>query len=60
MEQPSLFSTVRKFALLAQEAGFSLDTMIQFLDAGVTMETLVRMVAMELQTPMHQQSRWIM
>jgi hypothetical protein len=60
MAQSALHSAIVKLALCGQYVGFSIEEMIEILRAGVSVETLLGMIAARLETPMHQPSRWIM
>lgn len=51
MENPKLVSGVIKLAAAGQQAGFTLEQMIQLLNAGLTVETLLELIAWRLEQP---------
>lgn len=62
MAQPSLQASVFKLAMAGEQAGFTIDQMIRMLNAGVTVEGLLRVIALRL-VPFpdaSSSSRWIM
>ena len=44
MEKPSTAKTVYKLAMAGEQAGFSLEQMIQILNSGVRVETLLHFI----------------
>lgn len=50
MEKALRSTTVAKLAIAAERAGFSLEQMIEFLNAGITVETLLHLIALRLTT----------
>jgi hypothetical protein len=55
---------VSKLARAGEQAGFSVELMIQLLNAGLTVATLLELIAKRLDNPQpvtyRQSSRWIM
>ena len=49
MPRPLLVSAINKLAIVGQQAGFSVEQMIQLLDEGVTVETLLELIAWSLE-----------
>lgn len=45
MERESLTVAIGKLAVAGEKAGFSVEHMIQLLDAGLTVETLIELIA---------------
>jgi hypothetical protein len=67
MEGPSIVRTVHKLAIAAQQAGFSLEQMIDLLNAGISVVTLLHLIevrlayqAQHLQPAAVNSSRWVM
>ena len=63
MEKLSTAQAVYKLAIAGEQAGFSLEEMIQILNAGVTLETLLHMIEWRLgavDSSAARSSRWIM
>jgi hypothetical protein len=63
MQQPTLVRAVERLAQAGEKAGFSVEDMIQILNAGVSVEALLDIIARSLQTPPQQTGRscrWIM
>jgi len=66
MEKPSLLAAVGKLAIAGEQAGFSLEQMIELLDQGLSVETLWDLISWRLealQKPSAQpacSSGWIM
>jgi hypothetical protein len=63
MQRPSAAETVYKLAIAGEQAGFTLEQMIQILNAGVSVGTLLnwielRLVGVDPDPP--RSSRWIM
>jgi hypothetical protein len=52
MKTPTIEYSVTKLALLASEAGFSLDDLTQMLNSGVKMEELLEIMGHKLTTPL--------
>ena len=63
MQRPSTAQIVYKLAMVGEQAGFSLEQMIQMLNAGITVETLLHLIEWRLRgidpSPARS-SRWIM
>ena len=63
MEKPSVIRAVYKLSVAGEQAGFSVEQMIQMLKAGITVETLLHLIEWRLGAadlrPAHS-SRWIM
>ena len=49
LERPSLLRAVRKLAIAGEQAGFSLEQMIELLDAGLNVETLLELITWRLE-----------
>ena len=49
MDRPHLVSAISKLAIAGEQAGFSLEQMIQLLDEGLTVETLIDLIAWSLE-----------
>jgi len=68
MEKSSLLTAVSKLAMFGERAGFSLERMIQLLNTGVSVHTLLQLIAQRLDddarkpvaAPTCSSSRWIM
>jgi hypothetical protein len=66
MNRPSLVLAVSKLAVVGEHAGFSLEQLIQLLDAGLSVETLIDLIAWRLEAtqgtprPLSPSSCWIM
>ena len=63
MERPSTAQTVYKLAMAGEQAGFSLEQMIQILNSGVSVETLLHLIEWRLgavDPSPARSSRWIM
>jgi hypothetical protein len=62
MQRTSIALSVYKLALAGEQAGFSLEDMIQMLNAGLTVESLLRLIEWRLRdvVPEAHSSRWIM
>lgn len=50
MERESLAIAIGKLAVAGEQAGFCIEHMIQLLDAGLTVETLIEVIAWRLET----------
>ena len=48
MQKPSLLASVSKLAMAGESAGFSVEQMIELLNAGVSIEALLQMIAWRL------------
>jgi hypothetical protein len=48
MENPSLVLAISKLAVAGEQAGFTLEQMIDLLDAGVEVETLLELIGLRL------------
>jgi hypothetical protein len=65
MATPSVAASVFKLAIAGEQAGFTIDQMIDLLNAGVTVDTLVGLIELRSSTPSVQaselrSSRWVM
>ena len=62
MAAPSVATSVFKLALAGEQAGFSVEQMIELLNAGITVETLLCVIEWRLggAVPLARSSRWIM
>lgn len=68
MATPSIATSVFKLALAGEQAGFTVEQMIQLLNAGVTVDTLLQLIEWKLshapfsfsETRPLSSSRWIM
>jgi hypothetical protein len=63
MVRPSTAQAVYKLAVAGEQAGFSLEQMIQLFNAGVSVETLLQLIEWRLGTAERSplpSSRWIM
>jgi hypothetical protein len=49
MEKPSLLAAVGKLAVAGEQAGFSLEQMIEFLNHGLSVETLLDLISWRLE-----------
>jgi len=49
MYRPPLYSAISKLAIAGEQAGFSLEQMIQLLDDGLSVETLLDLIAWSLE-----------
>lgn len=60
MERESLVTSISKLAVAGEQAGFSLEHMIQLLDSGLTVESLVELIAwrFEHSKPLSVSSHW--
>ena len=50
MEKPSLLTAVGKLAIAGEQAGFSIEQMIELLHQGLSFETLLELISWRLQT----------
>ena len=66
MPRPSLQAAVEKLAIAGEEAGFSIDQMIKLLNAGLSVEALLLLIAWRLEgicepiSTINSLSSWIM
>jgi hypothetical protein len=62
MATPSLQASIAKLAMAGEQAGFTVEQMIQMLNAGVTLEGLLRLIEWRFSLPIlpPRTSRWIM
>jgi hypothetical protein len=65
MATPSVATSVFKLALAGEQAGFTVEQMIEFLNAGITVEVLLRIIEWNLThasiDPSHlRSSHWVM
>jgi hypothetical protein len=49
MQRPALQSAIEKLAIAGEEAGFSVDQMIKLLNAGLSVEALLILIAWRLE-----------
>jgi hypothetical protein len=49
MEKPSLLTAVSKLAIAGEQAGFSIEQMIELLNQGLSVETLLNLISWRLQ-----------
>ena len=49
MQRPLLMSAINKLAVAGEQAGFSLEQMIQLLDDGLSVETLLDLITWSLE-----------
>ena len=61
MEQPILMTAIEKLVRAGEQAGFSVEQMIQILQTGVDVETLLQMVERRVSPPSARQrsSLWV-
>jgi hypothetical protein len=62
MQQPVLAQAIEKLARVGEQAGITVEDMIQILNAGVSVETLLDLIERSLQAPREgtrRSSRWI-
>jgi hypothetical protein len=63
METPSLVRAIGKLAAAGERAGFTLEEMIQLLDSGVSVATLLELITRRLEAPKPHSPRpthWVM
>ena len=65
MATPSVAASVFKLAVAGEQAGFTVEQMIEFLNAGITMETLLNLIEWKLPSAQinpseFRSSRWVM
>jgi hypothetical protein len=56
MSNPSVVSTVHKLALVGERAGFTLEQMIEMLNAGITVEALLLLIESQLVSQQRQET----
>jgi|KBSSwiS6_1023812.scaffolds.fasta_scaffold74278_2 hypothetical protein len=49
--RPDLENSVAKLAILGEQAGFKVQDMVNLLQAGLTLETLLDLIAWRLESP---------
>ena len=49
MEKPSLVAAIGKLAIAGEQAGFNLEQMIELLDQGLSVETLLDLISWRLE-----------
>lgn len=62
MEKPSLQIAIAKLAIAGEQAGFSLEQMIELLNAGLTVAALLDLIQWRLTKPIpitSSSSRWL-
>jgi len=61
MATPSLQESIFKLAMAGEQAGFTVEQMIQLLNSGLTVESLLRLIEWRLSPPSvpPRTSRWI-
>lgn len=61
MATPSLQGSVFKLAMAGEQAGFTVEQMIRMLNAGVTVEGLLRLIELRLEPniSVYRSSHWI-
>jgi hypothetical protein len=61
MQHPALARAIERLARAGEQAGISVEQMIQILNAGVSVETLLDIIDKRLQTPREVigHSRWV-
>ena len=63
MATPSLVIAIGKLAAAGERAGFTLEEMIQLLDSGVSVATLLELISRRLEDlarPSPQRTHWVM
>ena len=60
MENPSLVLAISKLAAAGEQAGFTLEQMIDLLDAGLEVKTLLDLICMRLIGQSACTSNWVM
>jgi len=48
VEEPTIMRAIEKLALAGEQAGFSIDEMIELLNKGVTVGSLLRLIELRL------------
>jgi len=51
MDKPTLVSAITKLGVAGQQAGFTLEQMIDLLNAGITPDTLLELIAWRMEQP---------
>jgi len=64
VENPALLTGIEKLAVAGERAGFTVEQMIRILNAGVSVDTLLRLIAERLgerieDPPAHAFPRWV-
>jgi len=63
MQRPSLVNAIYKLAMAGEQAGFSVEQMIQLLNSGLSVEALLELIAWRLEggslSRMTSSSGWI-
>jgi hypothetical protein len=61
MEQPIIMTAIQKLVLAGEQAGFTVEQMIQMLQTGATVEILLSLIELRLcPSPASPSSRWVM
>lgn len=65
MDKPSLVVAISKLAILGEQAGFTVEQMIQLLDAGITVGGLLELISWRLErrlgtAPNGASAHWVM
>jgi hypothetical protein len=66
MATPSLIKAIGKLAVAGEQAGFSVEQMIEMLNSGVSIETLIELISCRLDVlqtstqPLVSSTRWVM
>jgi hypothetical protein len=65
MTTPSLAASVYKLAMAGEQAGFTIEQMIELLNAGLAVDSLLKLIEQRLelstvQTSEPRSSRWVM
>ncbi len=62
MEQPILMTAIAKLVLAGEQAGFTVEQMIQLLQTGASVEALLNLIELRLfpRVATLQSSRWVM
>jgi len=63
VEQPVIMTAIEKLVRAGEQAGFSVEQMIQLLQMGASVETLLSLIELRLSPPTassRRASRWIM
>ena len=65
MERPLLKSAIYKLALAGEQAGFSVEQMIQMLNDGISVEQLIEVIGLQIEgderkLPPNPNSAWVM
>jgi len=57
---PSLVAAFKKLVMLAEQAGFSVDQLLDLLQRGATVGMLIKIIELHLSPPKPCASRWVM